>query len=398
MIKLIPKFNISSFKFLPKFTLKSKPKQYIADKPYVAYMSSSFYEPEEKNKSFSQEDLIKNLTKAFIKFKFGIDLDKKSEQVSQTTDNTLNETISPARSETISNSYEETEIKTHKKHKKKHKVEYSDYSLEDSTAAKVLKGFGKVIFAPVLLPIWGGKYIIDKIDDKIWEKKYYKAQAAETLARAMHEREELEWQKNLELMSIVQNNPILKKTLGEELYNKISSKEKFSMEQAENLVKQCNESLNIYSQLQNEIALELERYKKMFSLDDLLPDLSMFMPNAFKNLSLEELKERLNVLKACISHQDIINNLKNKYLNGAKSYISNKEAENITNMKIENDGDLNIKNGDTYRNKLNRMCMAFLKESKSIEAPILDFHNVSTKFFFFFKKNKAEIFVLKEKG
>lgn len=407
MIKLIPNLNISSFKFLSKFTLKSKPKQYLADKPYVAYMSSLSFEPEGKNKSFSQEDLVKNMAKAFIKFKFGIDLDKKSEQVSQTADNTLNETISRARFETISDSYEDIEIKTHKKHKKKkkHKVEYSDYSFENSTAAKVLKGLGKVILAPVLLPVWGCKYIIDKIDDKIWERKYYKAQVAQALAKAEQEQAALVRKKNSELYYKVQGKPIFKKLLGEELYNKILSNEEFSLEQAESLIKQCDESLKVYKQeesqkiqqLQKEMASELERYKKMFSPDDLVPDLSLFMPNAFKHLSLEALKERLNVLKACISHQDIINNLKNKYLNGAKSYISDKEAENITNMKIEDDGDLNIKNGETYKSKLNRMCTAFLNESKSIETPILDFHNVSTKFFDRSKKNIEEIFELKDK-
>ena len=409
MIKLMPKLNISSFRFLPKFTLKSKPKRYVADKPYVAYMSSLFYEPEEKNKSFSQEDLVKNMTKAFIKFKFGIDLDKKLDSVSTKTDNTLSETISQTRSETISDSYEDIEIKTHKKHKKKkkkkHKARYSDYSFEDSTAAKVLKGLGKVIFAPVLLPVWGGKYVIDKISDKIWERKYYKAKAAEALAKEKQEQAALVWKKNNELYHKVQGNPIFKKLLGEELYNRILSNEEFALEQAENLIKQCDDSLKVYKQeesqkiqqLQKEMASELERYKKMFSPDDLVPDLSMFMPNAFKHLSLEALEKRLNVLKACISHQDIINKLKNKYLNGAKSYISDKEAENITNIKIEDDGDLNIKNGETYKSKLNRMCTAFLKESKSIEAPILDFHNVSTKFFDRSKKNIEEIFELKEK-
>ncbi len=75
MINLTPKLNISSFKFLPKFALKSKPKQYVADKPYVAYMPSLFFKPEAKNKSLLQEELVKNMTKALIKFRCGIDIE-----------------------------------------------------------------------------------------------------------------------------------------------------------------------------------------------------------------------------------------------------------------------------------------------------------------------------------
>ncbi len=412
MINLMPKLNISSFKFLPKFTLKSKPKQYVADKPYVAYMPSLFFEPEAKNKSLLQEELVKNMAKALIKFRCGIDidLDKKSDMVSKAADKTLSETISSTkseaisstRSETISDSYVKTKVETHKKHKKKkrkkHKVRYRDYSFKDSTVSKILKVLGKVVFAPVLLPVWGSLYLINKINDKLLERKYYKAEA---LAKKKQEHAELVRQKNRELFYIVRDKPIFKILLGEELYNRILSGEKFSLEQAENLIKRCDEALKLEAQrvqkLQKEITIELERYKKMFSPEDLVPDLSMFMPNALKHLSSEVLLKHLNVLKACISHQDIINNLKNKYLNGAKSYISDKEAENITNMKMEDDEDLNIKNGETYKSKLNRMCTAFLNESKSIETPILDFHNVSTKFFDRSKKNIEEIFELKDK-
>ena len=69
----------------------------------------------------------------------------------------------------------------------------------------------------------------------------------------------------------------------------------------------------------------------------------------------------------------------------------------MTKVKIKNDEDLNTRDGETYQSKLNRMWTAFLNKSKSIEAPILDFHNVSTKFFNRSKKNIEEIFELKEK-
>ena len=72
-LKIIPKLTNSLTRF-SKLKIKSRP--YIADKPYVAYMSSLFFQ--EEDKSAQLKNLAKFAAKTYLKVNYGIDLDNKA--------------------------------------------------------------------------------------------------------------------------------------------------------------------------------------------------------------------------------------------------------------------------------------------------------------------------------
>ena len=158
--------------------------------------------------------------------------------------------------------------------------------------------------------------------------------------------------------------------------------------------KSIAESKKLYN-ARNDFKNKLQEYKNMFDNDDIIPDLSEF--SKYRYVSLAELIKLTLVLEACIKHQEAINKLKSRYCRGASKFSSSDDDRNLGYCKLQDLPPELINKPNLTRKDLIILYNIFMKNSKTIEAPIKSFHNVSKSFFKRTKSNMEEIFEIKKR-
>lgn len=384
MIKAVSKFKTTKFSILTKLKPKktNKPVPYT-EKPVVAYMPGMFLEPEHKNNSMGGfSSMFGNLFSGLFTS------DKKVEH--------------------------KVEQKSIKKEKviesKEESLETFKSSLEElNRTLKQLDGVGGIPFI---------QNMVDKLMEKEIKTESKTEQKVMTKAKSKVKPKSLTITKTQTKTKISTSQPypinkiiepprnIFQKTV-EYLFNALRAVKNSYTASINAIVKTknniiFNKQVRQYRAEAEKTSKErkifenkLQEYKDMFSDGDMMPDLSEFL--SYRYIGLLELAPLRLVLEACIKHQEAINKLKSRYCRGASNFSNSGDDRNLKFCKLQDLPPELINKPNLTRKDLIILYNIFMKNSKTIEAPIKSFHNISKAFFKRTKSNMEEIFEIKKR-
>lgn len=154
----------------------------------------------------------------------------------------------------------------------------------------------------------------------------------------------------------------IRKTKQANIENSKKIQKSFAPQQNQVEVKRLElEKIEELKRLQKTFEQQLNRYKNMFTSDDIKPDLSFF---SYQKLPYDELKELLKVLDACIAHQKIIISLKKKFLHKACTYSNQEQNENIHRKNVNDIDGPHYTDKQNYKKILTKCTKNFLKIQK----------------------------------
>ena len=377
MIKAVSKFKI--IKNIFKLKKSNKPVPY-SEKPIVAYMPGMFLEPKRRNSSqgiFS--DMFGNFVDGLLAN------DKKIEHKEKQTSLKKEKVVEP----------------------KEESIENLKSSLEELN--RILKGIDgvgipfiqsmvdKLIEKEIKTESKTEQKVITKAKSKVKSKSLVttKTKTQTQTSQPYPINKIIEPTKNI-FQTMIENFSGALRSIGIGLANckdsiaDVKDTIVYNIERKKSIA-ESNKLLKAREKFAN----KLQAYQGMFNNEDIKPDISEFAK--YRYLSFIDLASLRLVLEACIKHQEAINRLKSRYCRGASNFSSGGDDRNLRSCKLQDLPPELINKPNLTRQDLIILYNIFMKNSKTIEAPIKSFHNISKSFFKRTKSNMEEIFEIKKR-